>query len=257
MRSQFVGFCAILLVALFNSSIAKATSITCTVPGCDAVSLPDPVSHVGTSPGNYGSGSAAVQKTPFPALTATVYSPNFNIATAGADLGYFFQVVGPGDSAKIMVSAFASFSDAISQSDVATDGKAHLQLTWPVGNISILGNVCLNGLVTNCGTPTQNTAFAGPYLLTVPTNTAIEVYMALEVGADTGPYQTASMSGYLDPTIGFDPNFDSSQYGIAFSAGIGDAPAPLPASLPLFVSGLGALGLLGWRRKKKAQAVAA
>ena len=26
---------------------------------------------------------------------------------------------------------------------------------------------------------------------------------------------------------------------------------PLPAALPLFASGLGALGLLGWRRKRK------
>jgi hypothetical protein len=31
---------------------------------------------------------------------------------------------------------------------------------------------------------------------------------------------------------------------------------PLPAALPLFASGLGALGLLGWRRKRKAQAAA-
>jgi hypothetical protein len=30
------------------------------------------------------------------------------------------------------------------------------------------------------------------------------------------------------------------------------ATTPLPASLPLFASGLGALGLLGWRRKRKA-----
>ena len=29
---------------------------------------------------------------------------------------------------------------------------------------------------------------------------------------------------------------------------------PLPAAFPLFASGLGALGLLGWRRKRKAQA---
>jgi hypothetical protein len=29
---------------------------------------------------------------------------------------------------------------------------------------------------------------------------------------------------------------------------------PLPAALPLFASGLGALGLLGWRRKRKAAA---
>ena len=29
-------------------------------------------------------------------------------------------------------------------------------------------------------------------------------------------------------------------------------PTPLPAALPLFATGLGALGLLGWRRKRKA-----
>jgi hypothetical protein len=32
---------------------------------------------------------------------------------------------------------------------------------------------------------------------------------------------------------------------------------PLPATLPLFASGLGALALLGWRRKRKAAALAA
>jgi hypothetical protein len=30
-------------------------------------------------------------------------------------------------------------------------------------------------------------------------------------------------------------------------------PVPLPGALPLFATGLGALGLLGWRRKRKAQ----
>ena len=33
------------------------------------------------------------------------------------------------------------------------------------------------------------------------------------------------------------------------------ATTPLPATLPLFAGGLGALGLLGWRRKRKAQAI--
>lgn len=32
------------------------------------------------------------------------------------------------------------------------------------------------------------------------------------------------------------------------------AATPLPAALPLFATGLGALGLFGWRRKRKAQA---
>jgi hypothetical protein len=34
------------------------------------------------------------------------------------------------------------------------------------------------------------------------------------------------------------------------------APTPLPGALPLFGGGLGAMGLLGWRRKRKAQATA-
>jgi hypothetical protein len=36
---------------------------------------------------------------------------------------------------------------------------------------------------------------------------------------------------------------------------IGTVTTPLPTALPLFATGLGALGLLGWRRKKKAAAV--
>jgi hypothetical protein len=31
---------------------------------------------------------------------------------------------------------------------------------------------------------------------------------------------------------------------------------PLPAALPLFATGIGGLGLLGWRRKRKATALA-
>jgi hypothetical protein len=36
---------------------------------------------------------------------------------------------------------------------------------------------------------------------------------------------------------------------------IATAATPLPAALPLFATGLGGLGLLGWRRKRKAQAI--
>jgi hypothetical protein len=35
------------------------------------------------------------------------------------------------------------------------------------------------------------------------------------------------------------------------------SPTPLPAALPLFAAGLGALGLLGWRRKRAVRSVAA
>ena len=47
----------------------------------------------------------------------------------------------------------------------------------------------------------------------------------------------------------------AAQYAGAYIPGQGNpGDTPLPAALPLFASGLGALGVLGWRRKRKTQA---
>ena len=48
-------------------------------------------------------------------------------------------------------------------------------------------------------------------------------------------------------------NFFPGTWSVSADASV----VPLPASLPLFATGLGALGLIGWRRKKKAAALAA
>jgi hypothetical protein len=54
-------------------------------------------------------------------------------------------------------------------------------------------------------------------------------------------------------------NCDTSPFNPLFegTAPTGGAATPLPAALPLFAGGLGGLGLLGWRRKRKAAALAA
>jgi hypothetical protein len=44
---------------------------------------------------------------------------------------------------------------------------------------------------------------------------------------------------------------------IQFTGSLEVAQTPLPAALPLFATGLGALGLLGWRRKRKTSAAIA
>jgi hypothetical protein len=43
--------------------------------------------------------------------------------------------------------------------------------------------------------------------------------------------------------------------GVNTYDGTSAGTVPIPAALPLFATGLGGLGLLGWRRKRKAQAV--
>ncbi len=51
-----------------------------------------------------------------------------------------------------------------------------------------------------------------------------------------------------------DMRFVTGGFASAFGSANGPAPTPLPAALPLFASGLGGLGLLRWRRKRKATA---
>jgi hypothetical protein len=52
-------------------------------------------------------------------------------------------------------------------------------------------------------------------------------------------------------SAGIDPSF-ANDAQLIFSAGIQNdvSSTPLPATLPLFATGLGALGLFGWRRKR-------
>ena len=47
-------------------------------------------------------------------------------------------------------------------------------------------------------------------------------------------------------------SFQSKSTGSLLSQDIPLAATPLPAALPLFITGLGAMGLLGWYRRRKA-----
>jgi hypothetical protein len=72
--------------------------------------------------------------------------------------------------------------------------------------------------------------------------------------ADNG-FSWTDAADVLMPTTGY-----AAAYGHGFEAvtAAQDAgAAPLPGALPLFATGLGALGLLGWRRKRTARAVVA
>ena len=76
-------------------------------------------------------------------------------------------------------------------------------------------------------------------------------------------YNDPMMFTLFDPDGNVVPNllFESSTgdfLGVTNGASLlAQTETPLPATLPLFATGLGALGVLGWRRKKKAAKLAA
>ena len=83
---------------------------------------------------------------------------------------------------------------------------------------------------------------------TVHTNVVYEVFMDAYTSAEDKHFAAAGLDPYFTVPTG---------YSILTSSGIGNAPpatTPIPAALPLFTTGLGALGLLGRRRKKAARA---
>jgi hypothetical protein len=66
---------------------------------------------------------------------------------------------------------------------------------------------------------------------------------------------SSSISGAIAHAL-FTSNEDYADFNNITTTSGSVSTTPLPAALPLFATGLGALGLLGWRRKRKAQAAA-
>jgi hypothetical protein len=67
-----------------------------------------------------------------------------------------------------------------------------------------------------------------------------------------GAVQLQHQGCLTGPDCTYSPLFNNESMGFALFAG--EAATPLPTALPLFATGLGGLGLLGWRRKRKARA---
>jgi hypothetical protein len=102
--------------------------------------------------------------------------------------------------------------------------------------------------------PAPGFAFpAGPivtdHLVSMEANTLY--FIRLDVLLNPGP-SNVEVSASLDPT--FSTSASGGQF--IFSPGVTSAVTPLPAALPLFISSLGGLGLVGWRRNQKAASAA-
>ena len=155
-----------------------------------------------------------------------------------------------------------SANGAVTSSNFVNQARLSFNTPYDALGQHIIGSACTTpGDASLCGTLSVAPSFSIVTPATV--GTGYINYLLLETFihvSTTSPGGTASASGFIDPTVIIDPSFEfASQYHIEFSQGITNGAAaatPLPAALPLFASGLGALGLLGWRRKRKVLAVA-
>ena len=144
---------------------------------------------------------------------------------------------------------------AVSGSGTSTEAGA-LTLLAPGTYINTLSPSVNLGPSDNLLFPSSNPLLTGNGLVfqgTAPPLDPNSVYLSIWAN---GPGNYSYFNNYDSfPNSNDYYNTGSNTFELSF-ASTSLAATPLPAALPLFASGLGALGLLGWRRKRKAQAAA-
>ena len=133
----------------------------------------------------------------------------------------------------------------IATSNIPLAGGTGTGLTCGLGTGNTGSGTCSPGSDDHFGTMSLITSAVGAHAITI------------NLTADNGITWVSALA-VLALTTGFDPI-----YGHGFEAEVAHGlngsqyagfATPLPAALPLFATGIGGLGLLGWRRKRKAQA---
>jgi hypothetical protein len=138
---------------------------------------------------------------------------------------------------------------------LTTAGSGGSNPALTAGQISEIGSLMLNGLSsdTNSSAATQLAIWMLEYGSNFSYSGVSSVVTALAL-----TYENNVMPGgkWYCPncTVTLLSSQGDQNLGYALPQGSGNISAvPLPATLPLFATGLGALGLLGWRRKRKAK----
>jgi hypothetical protein len=205
-----------------------------------------------------------------PVLATAGYSfgPTDTFSTAWVEtrLQYYMEVSGPNQGQSVLVGVVATgsanavaFSPGLAFSPGAYPtsalADAVLSISDPNGSVLLNAEACVYG--PKCP-PVGRESTPGYFKLirflhlNVGELYTITMYSEIIVLNTFGMHAYSSVDPYFIPPPG---------YTLDISPGIGNSPlpqTPLPAALPLFATGLGALGLLGWRRKRKnAAAIAA
>ena len=159
------------------------------------------------------------------------------------------------------VSVYLTTSGTYTLGPLTTAGAGGSNPALTTGQISEIGSLMLNGLSsdTNSSAATQLAIWMLEYGSEFSYSGVSSAVTALALTYESnvmpgGEWYCPNCTVTLLSSLGD----QSLGYALLPTEGGGTLPAvPLPATLPLFATGLGALGLLGWRRKRKATALSA
>lgn len=181
---------------------------------------------------------------------------NIGTVQAGCEIGpYFSTTTGVGTN---LGNTPASVSDSVNPSIY--------EFTWGGGNLTILETLGNNGIKNNINielglsTVTLNSnntlssdinSVSIPYQ-SGPTTTGTYVLNNYDLAAGTYVLDTYLGSCGAGQTCSDNDTSTDPTYAVGFTPGL--SATPLSAALPLFAGGLGMIGLLGARKRRKAQA---
>ena len=221
------GFTKAILGATIMVGLASTPALTSTVaPGATGVAPDTFVTNPGTL-------LASVSST-LPALTFTAsYTESVYRATGltnGLCGGCINLVIQVSNSGQALITGEIDEISAFNMGSFITDAGINTALGSGVNPIDLSrtgdGTALNFNFSSGTLTPGKSTAF-----LEIETN-----------AINFGPGTVSAIDGSSFTGPGFSP--------------LTPVTTPLPAALPLFAGGLGALGVLGWRRKRKAAAAA-
>jgi hypothetical protein len=141
--------------------------------------------------------------------------------------------------------------------------------TWTIDGYLSSANGSLD-LTTSTGTTLAGTTYSLPPSFPdggAPTNGFVITNGYYQVLSLQFEYPLTPGSTSPDPIVVGANSYECYSYGCPpggtdgvdtryFTGGSAVAATPVPAALPLFASGIGGLGFIAWRRKRKARAVA-
>lgn len=195
----------------------------------------------------------------FPLMISAAVAAVVQVSTANAATTFAWSISGGGTGSGFIVADPTGTPDEFSILSVSGDINGDAITSAPVLTYAGTGSVFFwkPGVPahtdTSSPTPFYFLNFTGFAVSTHPTgDTAWAIYENT-----FGAYPDYDCGGELYCLLGPGANpGDGLDSGTALQVDFSLTPTPIPGALPLFASGLGALGLIAWRRKRKQVAAA-